>query len=377
MHSRRGFALFLLGTLVSRGVSAQPATPHAGLYTTDPGDFLFTKFGHAALCVVSEEWPQGLCFNYGTTDFSRPVGLTVDVLRGRAEFFVSLSTLEELVAHARYGDRTLYRQTLPLTEEQLAALGRRLHHDSLPENRNYRYDHFFDNCATKPRDLIDEATGGALRGWRPSENPTFRQLANQGLSFHWGVLMASDLFLGRVLDRQTTPYESMFLPAVLRQGVAEQLGADPVVLYTRQAPLRAVDVAAARRVTWFLWGGAALLLVAGMLRAATVHNLFRTIAANLLGVMGVLMFVLMIVSPEDEIRYNELLLVFLPTDFLLAPKNVRLARGYTSVRLAMLLAVALAALTRVFVQPLWPFWTAALLMILATRLRAPELRPSA
>ena len=68
------------------------AEPRIELYTMGRDEALFTKFGHAALCVVDDTRPGGgLCYNYGTTDFSRPVGLSWDVVRGRAKFWVSVS----------------------------------------------------------------------------------------------------------------------------------------------------------------------------------------------------------------------------------------------------------------------------------------------
>ena len=363
--------VFLLGLLLSKSEGSQPTNPNVELYTTDPGDFMFTRFGHAALCIDYEEWPQGLCFNYGTTDFSRPVGLAFDVLRGRANFFVSTSTREELIEDVRKSDQTLYLQTLPLQEARFAALQRQLRHTFEQTNSVYRYHHFFDNCATKPRDLINNATEGALQEWKLLEKSTFRQLADDGLGFHWAILMASDLFLGRALDQEMTPYESMFLPAMLRRGVAEQFGAEPDVLYTRHHPLPKVEAASTRGTIWLIWSGTALLLGVGMQRRINLHNMSRRISASLLGTIGVLLLSLMVLSPEQEIRHNELILVFLPTDFLLASRNIRLARIYTIVRLTILLIVAIAALTGLFVQPLWPFWTAAFLIILSMKLTAP------
>ena len=64
---------------------------------------------------LSPELPAGgLCYNYGTTDFSRPVGLGWDVVRGQARFWVSVSDLLGMRLSFEAQDRTLYRQVLPL-----------------------------------------------------------------------------------------------------------------------------------------------------------------------------------------------------------------------------------------------------------------------
>jgi hypothetical protein len=85
------------------------------LYTIGPGDDLFSKFGHAALCVFDEGRTGGRCFNYGTADFSTPGPLTWEVARGRAEFWVSVSPYREMLRLYLAEDRTIYRQVLPLT----------------------------------------------------------------------------------------------------------------------------------------------------------------------------------------------------------------------------------------------------------------------
>ena len=56
----------------------QATTPSGGrvdLYTFGPGEDVFSKFGHAAICVFDEEGLGGRCFNYGTADFSTPGGI--------------------------------------------------------------------------------------------------------------------------------------------------------------------------------------------------------------------------------------------------------------------------------------------------------------
>ena len=50
--------------------------PLIDVYTMGPGDELFSRFGHAAICVIDTQSPLGRCYNYGTADFSTPGPLT-------------------------------------------------------------------------------------------------------------------------------------------------------------------------------------------------------------------------------------------------------------------------------------------------------------
>lgn len=361
------------------GSGAPPShaqTHRAELYTMGPGDDLFTKFGHAALCVSIRGRSPALCFNYGTTDFSRPVGLTLDVLRGRAEFFVSVVEEGNMLNAFQRQDRTIYRQTLPLSDEQVLRLARRLDKDALPENRAYVYDHFLDNCSTKPRDLIDDVTGGSLSSMSGGgKNPTFRELVDERLGYSWLLVSMSDLFLGRRLDRETTLYEAMFLPRELREAVSQQLGSTPDIIYTRRAPLPPSNAQAARRLTGFLTTGLAvtvcLAIVWGSVRVSSVAGI---VARLTLGGLGALLLFMVVASPEPEIRYNENLLVFLPTDLLFATGRRKWIRLYTWLRIGELGLVGALAAVGALLQPLWPFWFAASGLVAAIILRSTNRR---
>jgi hypothetical protein len=334
-----------------------------------PGDELFTRFGHAALCVTTESWSPALCFNYGTTDFSRPVGLTWDVLLGRAEFFVSVQRLDDMLASFQSQDRTIYRQILPLSDEQVLRLARKLAEDAQPENSGYIYDHFLDNCSTKPRDLIDGVTDNALATMERSENLTYRELVDEGLGHSWLLTFAHDIYLSRRLDHVTTLHEAMFLPRVLRDAVTERLGSVPVTVYARQAPLPPIDAKAARFYTWLflmvLAAAASVAILWGSVRLATAA---RTLVGLTFGAQGTLLLFMAVVSPMPEIRYNELLLVFLATDFLLATRRPKLVSWMARLRVVELGLVAALAAAGVLIQPLWPFWCAALAPLLAVAL---------
>lgn len=109
-----------------------------------PGDDLFSRFGHAAICITDEESPLGRCYNYGTADFSTPGPLTWGVLRGNGQFWVSVSSLPRMLALYQLEDRTVYRQRLPLSPTQAESIARELHKADRPEHTLYNYRHFDD-----------------------------------------------------------------------------------------------------------------------------------------------------------------------------------------------------------------------------------------
>ena len=359
---------------------AQPPSPAArvDLYTFGPGEDVFSKFGHAALCVFDENGLGGRCFSYGSADFSTPGPLTWDVVRGQARFWVSVTSFEEMLRLYLAEDRTIYRQALPLTPEQIEEMRQRLETAVLPENRYYPYDHFEDNCSTRPRDHIDGVTGGILRSRSGSYPSSFRELIHENLADEPLLFALVETFLGRSMDQERTEYEAMFLPRILRDAVAEHLGAAPQTVHARKdaAPLA---------TTWFVYHRYGLSLAVGLgsallilLGAPGVARAVRSGFGALFGIVGVLLVLLTMVSPLAELRGNELLLVWLPTDFLLLVPSRRFTISYTSLRLAGLATIGLLSAWDFLLQPLWPFWTLAALVLGAslarTLVRSPGLR---
>ncbi len=334
------------------------AAAHAGttvdVYTMGPGDDLFSRFGHAAICTTDEYTPKGRCFNYGTADFTTPVPLSYKVLRGEAEFWVSVTTVPRMLRTYEGYDRTVYRQRLPLDEPAAAALAAALAHDARPENRTYVYDHLTDNCATRVRDHVDAALGGQLRTDEPFPAP-LRELVDARLGAA-PMQAAADVFLGRRLDRQPTTWEAMFLPDVLRAELEHRIGAAPEVISTRQAPpIGGGDPALGRALAMATALGAGLAVGLGLMGAVRRDTRAPAVpAATLLGGVGLLLWALGLISTVPELRVNEALLWLWPTDALLAVLGGAARRRYLQVRLGALALLAGLAAAGVLVQPAAP-----------------------
>jgi hypothetical protein len=348
----------LAGLFLASAQSLYPAGTRVDLYTVGPGGDLFSKFGHAALCVSGGDPPaEGVCYNYGTSDFSRPIGLGWEVVRGRSRFWVSVSDLPDMIASFEIEDRTIYRQMLPLTEKQASSLARILERDALPENRVYVYNHFLENCSTRPRDHIDEATGGVLRRVRLPGIGSYRDYAAEGLSRASPLLVsASDFLMGRWVDRPIDAFAAMFIPDVLREGVASALGAAPRIVYERTGPSIPSRVESARAGTFVAAILLALSFGASLFFGPRVRRFFRKLGGTLLGSLGALLLVAALVSVLPELRRNELLPVLFPLDFFLRSSNRAFVASYSTMRLLVLALVAVLRGLGILTQPLWPFW---------------------
>ena len=58
--------------------------------------------------------------------------------------------------------RSVVEQELRLTTDDKKKIFATLYTNALPQNRNYPYDFFWDNCATRPRDVFEKVLGSRL-----------------------------------------------------------------------------------------------------------------------------------------------------------------------------------------------------------------------
>ena len=73
-----------------------------------------------------------------------------------------------------------------------------------PENRVYRYNFFFDNCATRPAAIIEKLAGGKIDYNIPFKQQTFRDLINYCTRNKPWLTFGCDLALGSPTDRIAT-----------------------------------------------------------------------------------------------------------------------------------------------------------------------------
>src|SRR5690606_27748305 len=119
----------------------------------------------------------------------------------------------------RAENRSIWLQELNLTPAQRLELQRFLQWNELPQNRDYRYDYYRDNCSTRVRDAIDRVVGGRIRAQTAEvlTDATYRshtrRLTTEDPALYTGLLVG----LGEPVDRRITAWEEMFLPLSMRE----------------------------------------------------------------------------------------------------------------------------------------------------------------
>ncbi|MBN1835441.1 MAG: DUF4105 domain-containing protein, partial [Spirochaetales bacterium] len=131
------------------------------LATIDPAAPVYTWWGHTALIIEDTRLGESRLYNYGLFTIERE-DFVANFAMGRLWFQVGAAQpRRELEYNARM-NRSIRLQTLDLAPNKKLEMAEFLERNILPENRVYLYDHYYDNCATRVRDVIDKAVDGQL-----------------------------------------------------------------------------------------------------------------------------------------------------------------------------------------------------------------------
>jgi hypothetical protein len=353
--------------------------PVVQLVTFGPGAGLFERFGHAAMCLRYQEVTHDVCFNYGVTDYSAGASLIWNFIRGAQLFWSEPANYYGMLDDYVDEDRDIWQQTIPTTPAQARAIEKRLWHDADRANRDYIYDHVYNNCATRLRDILDEelatpeagapgTSRGALRGGATAPTDiTLRAVEARGFAETPVLLAFTDFALGHGMDRPLPRWDAMFLPEVLRAEVGKLPGVLTDGIHLRKAPPFPTDPGWTGRL---VFGAAAVLVPLLALLLRKKRRLSVAIAMTPLVFWSVVIWTLVIISPIALVRWNQVALVFLPIDLAIPWLGAK-RRLYLEARIVEVLLLAIACALGLLAQPLWiPIATALLPLIVLFSLSA-------
>jgi len=326
-----------------------PEDLQVSLATFGPGDDVPSWFGHTALVVEDRRLKEERLYNYGMFDFDKFARFAL----GRLEFWVGEAPVGPTFRMYAALDRDVRVQVLNLRPAAAARLARALADNILPENRDYLYHHYNDNCSTRPRDKLDEAVGGQLR--RALQAPgryTLRDHTRRYAAVSAPMAVLLDFLMNDEIDRPIRVWDEAFLPAELEAqvrafsyvdetGATVPLVASERVLYAAKG--RARIAAEPPPLAPWLWGVGTLLgaaavglsLAGGTRRRGTRTALGLLSAAQglLFGVPGLVLALMWAVTNHTVTFHNEHLFLANPATFAALPLGWMLARGSERARL--------------------------------------------
>ena len=184
------------------------------LLTCSPGEEVYAKFGHTAIRIVDKKNAFDMVFNYGIFSFETD-NFYYKFIKGETDYQLGIYDTANFLPEYAQRNSMVVEQILNLTPAEKKELFTLLMKNYEPENRTYRYNFIFDNCATRPRDKLMAALHGHLKFQKTSDAKTFRQWVGTYVGNDTWLKFGIDLVFGLHADRLATESESMFLPEVL------------------------------------------------------------------------------------------------------------------------------------------------------------------
>lgn len=269
---------FLSGLLflcVLHGVSAMP---RVSVLSCSPGNDLYSLFGHTAIRVFeqSEAGINDVVYNYGVFQFDD--SFYWKFACGKLDYLLVREPFHEFQLEYLQSGRAVIEQELLLDSAQKAKLLFLLEENAKSENRVYRYDFFYDNCATRVRDMIVRALSpeedhlgfvcpdkSAIHALFPSHYPisntgniSYRQAIQAYLDYQPWSDFGIDLALGLPCDDVVNAYGMMFLPDSLAASLSNlhdgdrRLVGQSIELLPREGGWEADDIFTPFTV-FFIW----------------------------------------------------------------------------------------------------------------------------
>lgn len=221
--------LFLLvwGILSTFQVMANAETPQdnlekydsieVSLLTCSPHEEIYSLYGHTALRWhdLHQSGPSAgndIAFNWGIFNFNKPY-FVLRFVFGLTDYELGIMPFQYFCTYYEKWGSSVTEQVLNLSNKEKMKLEAALQENLQPENRIYRYNYFYDNCSTRPRNIIEECINGKVEyAQREDYTPSYREMVGVCTRNHpWGTF-GNDILLGIKADFKTDMRQQEFLP---------------------------------------------------------------------------------------------------------------------------------------------------------------------
>ena len=351
------FLCALLPCRLSAQSAKEPVSPHDSLrisiLTCAAGEEIYTLFGHTAIRCENLTRKTDVVYNYGVFDFSSG-GFVLRFAFGETDYRLDKNRTDYFTYAYYYAGRNIRQQILNLTQAEKVRLVNLLEENYRPENRIYRYNFFYDNCSTRPRDKVEEAVQGNVDYGMDMNVPTehtYRELIYQYSEGHPWSRLAMDLCLGSEADKPISRRAMQFVPFLLQEDLSQAHITDTT---GQQRPLVSQEGLLVKALVmeksrggglspsfcaWFCFAVTLLLSIYGLRRKKSLWgvDVFWLGAA---GLAGCVLAFLVFFSQHPCMSPNYLLFVFHPLHLLgLAEVAYKVRRGSISLYMVVNLIV--------------------------------------
>jgi hypothetical protein len=315
------------------------------LVTFGPGDDIPSWWGHGGIIVEDLGNQRSRIYNFGLYSFDK--GMLTKFAMGRLIFSVGDFSVPGYLYYYKKLNRDVTIQTLDLSPQKSLQVAKLLARNVLPQNREYLYHHYYDNCSTRLRDVINAAVNNAL--YRATDQPapmTLRDETRRYVGHNFFMEMLLMYLMNDEIDKPIMVWDEMFLPDELEKQVAKlkipeedgsmkPLVSDTYVFYKsdRHQVYDKVPVHWPLAVFWGIVIGLTAVAIALWFKNTTspwvriIYGIYISALGLLIGIPGLILALLASFTDHTVTYYNENLIFINPLTFMFIITGVAIARN--------------------------------------------------
>ena len=293
--------------------------------TCDPGNEIYSLFGHSALRLQNPVQGYDLVVNWGLFEFSEnQFDFGYDFAKGRLKYFMWLQSTTNFMEEYKGSRRGIREQILNLNKEEKFKLITLIENNYKPENRNYKYEFFYDNCSSRIRDLLKTVFNEEIKFHSSSKSNkfTFRKIIHEYLKYNPWLELGIDLVLGKKIDVLVNNENLMFLPKNVEQildssYVKNNEVKKKIVLSKNvfiKSNIKKDDLKSIKIYSWIILSITMLLLI---IKKERLFNYWSVINLFVVGTLGLVLLFMWFGTDHSGTKMNLNLLWASPLHFVL------------------------------------------------------------
>jgi hypothetical protein len=309
----------------SLNISENIESTEISVLTCDPGNEIYSLFGHSALRIKNPINGQDLVVNWGLFEFSESqFQFGYDFAKGRLKYYMGIQLMSNFITEYRRSKRGIREQVLNLSNQEKYQIIQLLEENYKPENRKYKYEFFYDNCSSRLRDVIKKVFGENINFYQsPKSNKfTFRETIHLYLeSFPW-LKLGIDLVLGKKIDKLVSNENLMFLPLnveeIFDKSLVENNGSIKNLVKSKNTLIESFENKnKLNNIGFYSWILLAITLLLIIFKLDKALGVWSSLNLFIIGLLGIVLVFMWIGTDHNATKMNFNLLWASPFHFIL------------------------------------------------------------
>ena len=282
------------------------------LITCDPGDEIYSHFGHSALRIRNVNKEVDLIVNWGLFSFSESqFQFGYDFAKGRLKYMMGFQRMDDFIYEYKISRRGVREQILNLNNKLKNKLLEKINENYRPENREYKYEFFYDNCSSRIRDIIITTLESQLKlaNSLDANKYSFRDIIHQYLKNDPWLELGIDLVLGKRIDILVDNKNLMFLPKYLEEIldkslIKESTKIEDLVIKKNDIIPVENDQKQSSKITIYSWIILIITLLFLILKNSRIFNIWSSLNLSLIGILGILLMFMWFGTDHQATKNN-------------------------------------------------------------------------